>query len=325
MTKNLLLALVGTTLFVMTVEGVSRLVRPIALPSPLRGFQVQPDSRLFFRMLPHLPGTGEELTNSRGLRGPEIPKKASDEFRILSLGESTTFGWKLPYAECYSALLEQRLRTVAGRRVHVVNGGAPAYTSFQGLVFLTDDGPALEPDAVLLYFGANDFTPASFRTKRSAPWLPQVALTDHQQFDRQRRPLAQLASFLLLHSNVFRLFVLGAPAPAGEDVAIATIPRVPEDDRRWVLHQFKDLCDARGIRLVLVIPWYVWFEDHIPLLRAFASETGVPLIDLPERLRDLPGPRRGYFQDLIHPNARGHRAIADAIEAGLRASWPDAE
>jgi lysophospholipase L1-like esterase len=291
----------------------------------LPGFQVRIDDRLFFRMHPNLPGNGEPLTNSLGLRWPEIPPKAADEFRVLALGESTTFGWKVRAAETYSALLEQRLGTVAGRRVRVVNGGAPAYTSLQGLVFLRDEGPALAPDAVLVYFGANDLTPASFRTKRGAPWVAQEALTDRQQFERQQRPLARLGNLLLMHSNAFRAVALwGGSVPATDEVAPGSTVRVPDEDRRWVLHELVDLCRARGIRLVVVIPWYLMFEDHIPLLRAFAAEHVVPVIDLPDRLSAIAGPaRKAFFMDLIHPNALGHQRIAEAIDAGLRDSWPD--
>jgi lysophospholipase L1-like esterase len=325
--KNLLLALVSTTLFLTLIEAGSRYWRPTQLPTPLPGFKATPDPALFFRMAPNaMIKGGVGRTNSRGLRGPEIAEKSADEFRVLSLGESTTFGWKVHYGQAYSALLERKVTTVDGRRLRVVNAGAPAYTSFQGLVFLRTEGLALRPDAVLWYFGANDFTPASFRTQRSAPWMSQAAVTDRQQFERQRRPLARLSTLLLRYSNAYRALALrlrgGSLAEAPP--VVGTAPRVPEDDRRWVLEQVRDLCAERHLRLVVVIPWYAMFQDHISLLRTFARDHHLTVVDLPARLHDVSSAVGTNFLDRIHPNPNGHRLIAAEIAAVLRDQWPDA-
>jgi hypothetical protein len=45
------------------------------------------------------------------------------------------------------------------------------------------------------------------------------------------------------------------------------------------------------------------------------------VVDLPEELRDLPGPIGRYFIDPLHPNPHGHRVIAAAIEKALRELW----
>ena len=79
----------------------------------------------------------------------------------------------------------------------------------------------------------------------------------------------------------------GAAASASED------PRVPEEDRAWLLDEIRTLCGERGIRLVVVVPWYIAFEKHVPLLRDFASSRGVAIVDLPATLTGLPK-RFGY-------------------------------
>jgi lysophospholipase L1-like esterase len=62
----------------------------------------------------------------------------------------------------------------------------------------------------------------------------------------------------------------------------------------------------------------VKFEDHAPLLREFAAEHGLPLIDLPNLLRKTPSkPREEYFLDRLHPTAEGHALIAEAIRNEL--------
>jgi lysophospholipase L1-like esterase len=326
--KNLLLALVSTAVFLGALEGISRWVHPVRLPYPVLVREsgrwrdrYEHDDRLFWRLKPNLVENGRRFTNALGLRGPEIPEKRPDEFRILSLGESTTFGWNVSYEQSYSALLQELLPSLAGRRVRVVNAGVPSYTSFQAYHYLRERGLDLEPDAVLLYFGANDFAPAIQRAARSARWLEDASLTDPELYAMRRRPLVRLNSELLEHSNFYRWLAL--PARPREPPAPADPPRsrLSLSDRRRVLSDFLDLCEAAGVQLVIVVPWYREFSLHEPLLREFAAANGVPIVDLPALLTPLPQPRERYFQDIIHPNAAGHRLIARALAASLRELW----
>jgi hypothetical protein len=97
--------------------------------------------------------------------------------------------------------------------------------------------------------------------------------------------------------------------------------RVPEEDRVRSLTRLRDPCDREGLRLVIVIPWYREFEAHAPLLRHFARVNGIPVVDLPRELRELPKPRAAYFVDQAHPNAEGHRLIARVIGDDLEQLW----
>jgi len=317
--KNLLLALLATTVFLGSMEAVSLFIRSVSLPEPVYSRDLEPDYLLFFRLRSGRTDWGD--VNSLHLRGPEVPEKPQDEFRILSLGESSTIGWKVSHRQTYSAFLERRLHTVGGRRVKVVNAGVPAYTSFQGFTYLRYRGLELDPDAVLVYFGANDFTSVAFRTDRSAPWRENSGLTDRELFEERRNPLVRLSSLLLEYSNLFRLVAL-----RGQPVArVSSSPRarVPAEDRWQILNDFRDLCREQRIQLIVLVPWYREFEKHCFLLREFAAATGVPVVDLPEKLRDLPEPRVNYFIDRMHPNVNGHRAIGGAIAEELRALWDE--
>jgi len=91
--------------------------------------------------------------NSMGTRGKEftIPKPAST-LRILSLGDSKTFGWGLSETEAYSGLLEKLLQERLGtsRRVEVINAGVNAYSYPQMHFFFRDHGLRYQPDMVVL-------------------------------------------------------------------------------------------------------------------------------------------------------------------------------
>ena len=173
--------LAGALALLILLELVSRAIAPVDRPEPMITERMPEwsaariyDRLLFWRLRAHATRDGERVTNSLGLRGPEIPAKPADEFRMLSLGESTTFAWGLPGDRNYSSLLEASIRTVGGKRVRVLNAGVSGYTLFQGVTYLRHRGLALEPDAVLVYFGFNDFLGVSYRAERDAANEPSA-------------------------------------------------------------------------------------------------------------------------------------------------------
>lgn len=314
-------------LLVLALEGASRLAHPVDRPAPLVADDVPglegamlPDPLLFWRMRPHWEQDGVLLTNSLGLRGPEVLPKAPGEFRILSLGESSTFARQLPAEQSYSSLVEDGLGLVDGRRVTVVNAGVSGYTLFQGLVYLRERGIDLDPDAVMIYFGFNDFLAVWYRAHIDADLDPEaLVLTDRKRFALTQTFRFRLAAGLREHSNLFRLLELrGRGAMAS--LAASSQVRVPEADRRALLLEMSRFCAERGIGLVVVIPWYRVFSDHIEVLRSIRWPE-VLVVDLPARLAARKPRRKFFFDDGIHPNAEGHRLIAAEILDVLRAAW----
>jgi lysophospholipase L1-like esterase len=94
-------------------------------------------------------------TNAAGLRGDALGDDGS--IRILALGDSCTWGWRVTDDESYPARLQQLLDQRAGAgRYQVLNAGAPGMTSYQGLQFLRARGFALRPSVVIAGYGFND-------------------------------------------------------------------------------------------------------------------------------------------------------------------------
>ncbi len=321
-TINLLL----TIGLIASVEVASRLLCPTEIPDPLIGNKRKDwehtrihDRLLFWRLRPNVSIVGAR-TNNLGLRGPQIPLKRLDELRILSLGESTTFG--PPDTAPYSARLQELLAQAATKPIRVINAGVPGYTLLQGFVYLKHFGLELRPDAVLLYFGHNDFLPIAHRVKRNVDTRHSTAaLTDLEIYEKRRSLRERIGFHLMTHSNIYRLLLFGTKSQEKLVSTINTGPRVPEQHRRQLLESVRVICEEHGIQLIVIIPWYLQFEKHIDLLREFTTEHGLITIDLPSKLAELPKPRHEYFSDRVHPNAEGHAVMAHAIAEEMIRAW----
>jgi lysophospholipase L1-like esterase len=284
------------------------------------------DPLLFWSLKPGLrqrdPRTGVEFrTNELGLRGPEVPAEKGDEFRILSLGESTTFGESVEYDECYSARLQKSLPQVHGRPVRVINAGVPGYALVQGCQYLEHRGIDLEPDVVLLYFGINDFLPVTYLSKRDAMIDGASKPNDWELLEQRQACSFRVGTWMRRHSNLVRAMasVMHEEPERARTQRDSNKVRVPPGHRRKLLSRIEGFCAEHGIHLLVIIPWYLEFEAHEPLLRSFVREHGVAEVDLPRLLGSLD--RTRYFTDPMHPNAAGHAAVAQAIEEVLAGIW----
>jgi lysophospholipase L1-like esterase len=94
-------------------------------------------------------------TNSLGIRHAELGPKADDEFRVLVIGDSITFGDYVQYDETYTAMLEERL-SGRSRRIVVINAGVPGASTSDELIQYLEIREAVDPDLVLVGMYLND-------------------------------------------------------------------------------------------------------------------------------------------------------------------------
>jgi len=161
------------------------------------------------------------------------------------------------------------------------------------------------------------------------PWVRVGAFPDRVPLDPDE-DLARNGAWLL------------RPAPMGggrfgfhnPDVA----PRFAERFalERALLAQLIDEVRARGARIAIVyIPAHVLVKSgrspeemlagnpHLRLLRELCEQRDVPLLDMTAVMLARPDPIRHYHLRDGHYNARGHAAVAEALEPLLRAEWPE--
>ncbi|HEX5854902.1 MAG TPA: SGNH/GDSL hydrolase family protein, partial [Thermoanaerobaculia bacterium] len=109
--------------------------------------------------------------DSLGLRYAELSPKSPDEFRVLVLGDSITFGDFVLESETWTRQMES---LTAGRkkRVRFVNAGLPGAGTAEELALFREIGERVMPDLVLVGMYLNDAqTGGLFFTKRlPEPW-----------------------------------------------------------------------------------------------------------------------------------------------------------
>ena len=283
------------------------------------------DPLLFWRLRPNLKEVYWDFTvistNSQGVRHEgDIGSKRPGAFRIVCLGDSVTFGYRVPLAfpdkphDCdrnllpYPLLLERRLReTNPGKLIDVIPLAVPAYSSYQGLNLLEREIDFLKPDVVTACFGWNDVCLRAIPDRQSMPvdWAHVTvrSLMCHSQalihFSRWRRSKKPNAD----HPNA------GPP-----------VPRVSPQDYVSNLLEISRIVQAHGEHSVLVAPVYRDAKSNPPeaalvreyrnALREAAQAKAIPYLQVEELTETNYPANDALFGELVHPNAAGHEIMA---------------
>ena len=154
--------------------------------------------------------------NSLGYRGEEFESpKPPGVVRVLAIGGSTTFDVCVTSdAATWTSRLEEALaRRFPGRRIEVVNGGHPGYTTLEMLEKLERiDIDSVEPDVVIAFVGLNDLQPSA------APGFQPDYSVGHAEIQRrflgfESRPPGLLERSLVLYKLRRKLGRAGDEVP----------------------------------------------------------------------------------------------------------------
>ena len=130
-------------------------------PYPEIVYELRPEANLSF----YYKDQDEQITyaiNSAGLRGDELKEqKPNDSIRIITIGDSVTFGVRVDQDDIYSAQLEGMLDTWSEheslkRTFSVLNPSACGWNTFNETSWLEKRGFDFEPDIILVQFSMND-------------------------------------------------------------------------------------------------------------------------------------------------------------------------
>ena len=305
-------------------EGAARLVYPAPVsPFPASMPFLQDDPRFLWSVKPDqvsTPWRSVQLrTNHLGLRDDDAtPYALAPGVRVLSVGDSTTWGFGVSASYTYTERLATLLGSAA-RPVDAINAGVPAWSLWQVSEWVGAVGLSLHPDVVLVYTLQNDFLPRG-RNPRD-PF--HVSLTDRQMMEARQSvgPLLGLLAASRLDQILVRRWLV--PTAASEAASAPDVVRVPESDRREAIDRLASRCREAGATLVLVHPVYdTPTYDADTVLAEGARRNRATYVDLPADPAFAPGRRKALFGgEGAHPNAEGHGAIA-VVLAGELAKLP---
>ncbi len=281
------------------------------------------DPLLFWRVRPNLDQVIWDYTvvstNEQGLRhaGPIGPKREGSR-RIVTLGDSVTFGYRIPVvrpkqpdvydreALPYPLAMERDLRAAnPDRNIEVVNLAVPGYSSHQGLAWLRRDIGKLEPDLVIACFGWND---VNLRTATDREML---------NMDGYHAALRYAGSASQAISHLVSWRRKGRPASAAPFAGPSL--RVPIEDYVENFLEIAKLATAHGASVVVIGPVYRGSLDPSKeaerltqqrnALRNAMQEAEIPYLEIPELTEQNHPENFRLFGELVHPNKRGHRLM----------------
>jgi lysophospholipase L1-like esterase len=287
---------------------LTRSDRPFITEHQTRGFALRPGF-----------STPSIRINGDGFRGPELPASFQGMYRILAVGESTTFGWKVGDGETYPQQLQDYLRGAGVDSVWVINAGVPSYTSLQTLLYVRELLPRIKPHLVIVNEMWNDI----YCSSRDV-WFPEMLV--------MRRPSAW-RRFLLRHSGLYLALTLRGGRGGGDAFNEDAL-----EFYRTNLAAVIEECRAHGAEPMFVHPPFdasvirtdgapvvggtyytsrfllTSMERYVRTAGNLAAERGVPFIDHRLSGSRADGPARpALFIDPIHPTAAGNRLIAEDV------------
>lgn len=270
-----------------------------------------PHPTLYWKLTPNLKNYDYKMgnlssmidTNTDGFRNEKLDVARNERsFRILCLGDETTFGTGVKQSETFAKVLQLKLR----KRYHFymtegINAGVEGYTTYQGLRFLEEYCLKYKPDIIVVGFLHNDMSFSSRADKDRISTNPMAV--------KLKRNLYKLQSFMTL-----RNFLLGKLYErVQKEQDSGTVQRVSPANYRKNLEEISRLASTINAKLIFLnLP-----EDkeihELPAyrlnLKKVAEKSGV-LIDLNADFQIKPNL---YIPGTRVPSKEGHEAIGEKL------------
>lgn len=269
--------------------------------------------------------------NNFGFRGRDLQAEKGRTYRIVALGESTTFGITIdatsrPWCEWLEDMIRERLHP--DRPVEVINAGIPSVPLHYNLERLREQILPLQPDLIISYHGYNQFYAIDGGLPPVRTRIPPPRYV--------ARPLELLAQVeYRLRMNRYTRLVAPSPTnPVAPDADLMDTPYA--DDYRELIR----ICRERGVGVVLgtysmavndrsdsevrdfyhqVVPSLQRqiraCAAHAELVKRLAEKN--PDVTLVDTQPAMDG-QYDFFIDLVHFTGAGSQRMAETIFAGIK-------
>ena len=298
-----------------------------------RGRRLIPNARVMIKNHRISHRDIEMKINSLGFRDDEIPlKKASDELRVLILGDSITWASYLQAEETFVERVEEYLRqSLPGRSVEVINAGVGDIGLKEEIAILEERGLAALPDLVVISFYLNDSRPPwGFPGELGGRgWLrrnSRLAETIYKNLklrnfikEKGEDRLAWVSAMNKMDWSRDRDTFLELVSLAQYDWGAAW------DENSWgvigrELDRLKELSTENGFKVAIVafpvaFQVYADFMEDTPqrLIRGMAAGRNFYFLDLLPYLRQYRENHKDTYYDWCHPTVKTNDFIGKII------------
>ncbi len=272
---------------------------------------------------------GDFIVNKWGFRGPYFSKKKPKKvYRIMTLGGSTTLGWKVSDEQTYPRILERMLNNSSNRDMsfQVINAGMYYHNSCHVKHFLKKNYLEFKPDMIILMAGWNDGNKLrNGRIKSEGDYCPKpLFLNNFYSFKFLRylrsklrtSPPAKNLGSKVLNKNLkyfeknFLEEIIEISKESGIQVGLVTLPTIM--DKSSSIKSLKKLLETtklnekeiryqREVGIKINQLYRAIAKRH---LNVFKINSGISF--------NAEGKGR-YFFDNIHPLASGNRVLSFSI------------
>jgi lysophospholipase L1-like esterase len=246
--------------------------------------------------------------NSAGFRDDEFPQTPPDGFRIVLVGDSVAWGYRVPMESAFPQVLERELRHLGSEPFAsgiVYNLAVDGYSTEQEIRLLETRGLALHPDLIIVSYVLNDPDVADgglaryYGSRIELLKLARLALrTVHERIDGFPREYHHL-----IHAR-------------NRDRTIDQFRRLGEISRDRHVPILVALTPAFYFKPGKPYPW----QDLHDFIRGLCGANGLAFLDLRPAFEGRDP--AAYAFDMWHPTVKGHAVIAKAMVDTLRTLVP---
>jgi len=308
--RRILIACASTFLALGILEAVWRFAYTRGFGPTTNPHYVIHDDQLGWRYLPSVDVRHQTQDfdiaihlNSRGERDDEsAPEEKAQHGKLLLLGDSLAFGWGVEQADALATHLEHALDR------EVINLAVSGYGTDQELLKLRLEGLSQKPAAAIVVFCENDVEEV-LRDLMYGKRKPRFTLSrDEPVLKSAPGPQEFWESASFFYRSVRKQVIEASQSPLSDDEVLA--------GRKLVLRLFTAMAGELGetsASLVIVHVGAEWIET------GFARPPNAFLLDVQPALTAAEALGPVVFAHDPHWNARGHRVVAEAIAAFVKA------
>lgn len=293
------------------------------------------DEVLNYRLKPNSVSFAGDVAyklNSLGFRDLERSYEKGSKFRVLVLGDSVAFGYKVKFEDLFSRQLEQLLvERHTAKEVEVLTLAMPGLNTVQESHLLMTDGAKFDPDLLLVAFSINDAETGVAYVSNTQPCRIQFLQLPMPCSIKKIIKQSALLYFAKDRADqlVWRMG-LGDQDDIYHSIETDYFSRLYRDGRSWdehVMAGFKTIAQfsqSKGIPAILVIfPVMHDFQDYKwAWIHKMVEDEGKKyhfhIVQLFETFKQYPvEDTRVERGDFVHPNKLGHRLAAVEVEKFL--------